>query len=137
MANRAAADASRKTADQSVDAYLAALEHPHKEGVQALRRAILGVDARIREEVKWNAPSFCLEDHFATFRLHPGSVFQLILHAGAKAKGRPRPFHLDDPRGFLQWAAKDRCIIAFESGADALAKRPEVARMVKDWIAQL
>lgn len=127
----------KKANDMSVDGYLATLEHPHKKGVQALREAILGVDARIREEVKWNAPSFYLEDHFATFRLHPGSIFQLILHRGAKAKGNPKPFHLDDPRGVLKWQAKDRCVIAFESDADAVAKCGEVTRMVKDWIAQL
>ena len=137
MANRKATDSPPKATDKSVDAYLAALEHPHKKGVQALRQAILGVDARIREEVKWNAPSFCLEDHFATFRLHPGSIFQLILHTGAKAKRIPKQFHLDDPRGLLKWAAKDRCIMAFESDADAMTKRSEVTRMVKDWIAQL
>lgn len=72
MANRKAATSSPSATDKSVDTYLAHLEHPYKKGVQALRKAILGVDARIREEVKWNAPSFCLEDHFATFRLHQG-----------------------------------------------------------------
>jgi hypothetical protein len=93
MANRKATGSSPKATDTSVDAFLAALEHPHKKGVQALRQAILGVDPRIREEVKWNAPSFCLENHFATFRLHPGSIFQLILHTGAKAKGHPKRLH--------------------------------------------
>jgi hypothetical protein len=137
MANKRAARPSTRAADESVDAYLAALQHPHKKGVQALRKAILGVDARIREEVKWNAPSFRLEDHFATFRLHPGSIFQIVLHTGAKAKVNPKQFHLDDPQSLLKWAAKDRCVIAFESDADAMTKRAEVVRMVKDWIAQL
>jgi len=137
MASTRAARSSARAADESVDAYLAALKHPHKKGVQALREAILGVDARVREEVKWNAPSFRLEDHFATFRLHPGAIFQLVLHTGAKAKGNPKQFRLNDPQSLLKWAAKDRCIIAFESDADAMTKRAEVMRMVRDWIAQL
>jgi hypothetical protein len=137
MASKSAARPSARAADESVDAYLAALQHPHKKGVQALRKAILGVDARVREEVKWNAPSFRVEDHFATFRLHPGAIFQLILHTGAKAKGKPKQFRLNDPQSLLKWAAKDRCIIAFESDADAMTKRAEVMRMVRDWIAQL
>jgi len=37
----------------------------------------------------------------------------------------------------LKWAAVDRCVLTFESDADALAKRAEVARMVRSWIAQL
>lgn len=137
MADKKVTSPSTKVAEKSVDAYIAKLEHPHKRGVQALRKAILGVDPRIREEVKWNAPSFCLDDHFVTFRLHPGSIFQIIFHTGAKAKGNPKQFRLDDPRSLLKWAAKDRCIIGFESDADAMAKRTEVTRMVKDWIAQL
>jgi hypothetical protein len=137
MANKRTAHLIARAANESVDSYLAALQHPHKKGVQALRKAILGIDARIREEVKWNAPSFCLEDHFATFRLHPGSVFQLVLHTGAKARANPKQFHLDDPQGLLKWAAKDRCIMAFASDADAMTKRAEVTRLVKSWIAQL
>ena len=120
----------------SVDEYLTALEHPHKKEIQALRKVILGLDTRILEEVKWNAPSFRLMDHFATFRLHPVPMFQLVLHTGAK-KGSPKQFRLDDPSGLVKWAAKDRCTISFESNADALAKRDTVTGIIKDWIAQL
>lgn len=128
---------SKKSESVSVNAYLAALQHPHKKGVETLRKAILGIDSRIQEEVKWNAPSFYLDDHFATFRLHPGTTFQLILHRGAKAKDNTRQFHLDDSLGLLKWAAKDRCIISFTSDADAKEKHEEVIRMVKEWLAQL
>jgi hypothetical protein len=137
MTSKRAARPTARAAVGSVDAYLAALQHPHKKGVQLLRRAILSIDASIREEVKWNAPSFCLEDHFATFRLHPGSLFQLILHTGAKVKPSPKQVLLDDPQSLLKWATKDRCIIAFESDADATTKSAAVTRIVKDWIAQL
>ena len=126
-----------KSESASVNAYLATLLHPHKEGVEALRQAILGIDMRIREEVKWNAPSFFLDDHFATFRLHPGATFQLVFHTGAKARSNPRQFYLDSSPGLLKWASKDRCVIAFASDADALAKRTEVIRLTKEWLAQL
>jgi hypothetical protein len=137
MAKKRATRPPASAAGKSVDEFLAALEHPHKKGVQALRKAILGVDTRIREEVKWNAPSFYLEDHFATFRLHPGPMFQLVFHTGAKAKANPKQFRLDDPQSLLKWAAKDRCIMTFESDADAATNRAEVARMIKAWISQL
>jgi hypothetical protein len=136
MASKRTVRPSASAAGESVDAYLTALKHPYEKGVQALRRAILGLDANIREEVKWNAPSFYLEDHFATFRLHPGSMFQLILHTGAKAKGSSKPRLVDDPLGLLKWAAKDRCILTFASDEDAMTKSAEVTRMVRDWISQ-
>ena len=128
---------SRKPALSTVDEYLEALDHPRDRGIRALRKAILGVSPRIREEVKWNAPSFRLVGHFATFRLHPVPMFQLVLHAGAKTRGRPRPFRLDDPDGLAKWAAPDRCAIAFRSDADALARRAYVARLVRQWMTQL
>ncbi|HKH48386.1 MAG TPA: DUF1801 domain-containing protein [Thermoanaerobaculia bacterium] len=70
----------------AVDAFLATLEHPHKESIQALRSLILSLDPRIREEIKWNAPSFLIQDHFATFKLHPPTSIQLVLHTGAKPR---------------------------------------------------
>lgn len=129
--------ASKKSVSDSVDAYLTTLEHPHKAGVEALRSAILGVDRRIEEEIKWNAPSFRLDDHFATFRLHPGATFQLVLHTGAKTKAAPKSIQVDDPQGLLKWASKERCVLTFSSAADARSKQPTVIAIVKQWIAQL
>jgi hypothetical protein len=127
----------RSAALPSMDDYLAALNHPHKAGVLALRQAILRVDGRIREAVKWNAPSFFIDDHFATFRLRPAPMFQLILHTGSKASAEPRRMVLDDPGGWLKWPAPDRCVIAIGSDADALARCDAVAGLVKEWVMQL
>lgn len=127
----------RRAAVAGVDDYMATLQHPHKAGVQALREMLLGIDAGVREEVKWNAPSFRLADHFATFRLHPAPAFQLVLHNGTKPKNPAKQFRLDDPAGLVKWAAKDRCYVTFASTADALAKRDAVRALVVSWIAQL
>jgi hypothetical protein len=137
MASKRAARPTARAANESVDAYLDALEHSHKKGLHVLRKAILSVDASIQEKVQWNAPSFRLEDHFATFRLHPGIIFQLSLHTGAKVKASPKQFVLNDPDGLLKWATKDRCTITFASDADARTKCAAVKQMVKDWISQL
>ena len=118
---------------QTVDDYLAQLDHPHKAAVQRLRRAILALDPSIGEEVKWNAPSFRREDHFATFRLHPGATFQLILHAGAKAKSNARKFTLEGPPAMLKWAATDRCVVQLAADTDDAV----VVDLVRQWLAQL
>lgn len=118
---------------QNVDDYLAALDHPHKAAVQRLRRAILAIDPSIAEEVKWNAPSFRREDHFATFRLHPGATFQLILHTGAKAKSNTRQFRLDGPPAMLKWAATDRCVVTPGPDPDT----EQITDLVRQWLAQL
>lgn len=131
---------SRLTPEASpgaVDAFLQALEHPHKAGVQLLRTAILAIDPRIRDTVKWNAPSFMLDDHFATFRLQPAHRFQLILHTGAKATRPPRQFVLHGASSLVSWAAPDRCVVDIGSTEAAQRQRDQVMDCVQQWLRQL
>jgi hypothetical protein len=59
--------ASHRTDEATaVETFLGALDHPRKPEIVALRRIILGVDSSIREDIKWNAPSFHTTEHFAT-----------------------------------------------------------------------
>ena len=67
----------------TVEAFLERLEHPHLAAIRLLRAAILSADPRIQESVKWNAPSFALGEHFATFKLRPVETVQIVLHTGA------------------------------------------------------
>lgn len=120
-----------------VQAFLDNLDHPHKPAIAALRSLILSLDPRIREEVKWNAPSFYIVEHFATFRLHPPVAVQLVLHTGAKKRTREGEIRIDDPHGLLKWAAADRCILTLRDGQEAHALQEEVGRIVCQWIAQL
>lgn len=129
---------TRSSPESGVDvaAYLAALAHPHKDALLAYRDAIRRAAPDLREELKWNAPSFALDDHFATFRLHPAPAFQLILHTGAKARGPAKKFELDDPSGIVRWAAPDRAVVTLPPTASAAEKRAVVA-MVTRWREQL
>lgn len=43
---------------EAVDAYMNDLEHPLREVVESLRKAILSVDKSIGEGIFWNAPTF-------------------------------------------------------------------------------
>jgi hypothetical protein len=138
-ARRPTAKPAKKTAPgpTSVVAFLSQLEHPHKAGVESLRRAILTLDERITEEIKWNAPSFKLNEHFATFKLHPPTQIQLVLHTGSKPIVPTRQFTLDAPAGLLKWAAPDRCVLSLKSTAAAQARETDVVNIVRAWIEQL
>lgn len=121
----------------SVDAFLRDLEHPHKQGIESLRRAILALDPAITEEIKWNAPSFRLADHFATFKLHPPKAIQLVLHVGAKPLRPVRRFELDLPPELLKWPAPDRCLITLADSCMAEKMRDKIVAGVRQWIRQL
>lgn len=124
-------------AAKDVDDFVARLDHPRRAEIDALRAVIRGADKRVREAVKWNAPSFYIEEHFATLNLRPAQPVRVVLHTGAKARADAAAMAIDDPAGLLKWAAKDRCIATFADLKDIEAKKAAFVRIVKQWIAQL
>lgn len=120
-----------------VIAFLAALEHPRKAEIEILRALILATDPAIREEVKWNAPSFQTTVHFATFRLQPGNTVQIVFHTGAKVRTMPLKMQIDDPGGLLKWVTPDRAVATFTDLDDIEGKRAALTLIVRQWITQL
>lgn len=137
IGNAAPAHGEAPAATDAVDACLAALDHPRTDEIRALRSLLLASDPRVREEVKWNAPSFRITDHFATFKLRPRDTVQVVLHTGAKARPQPPSLAIDDPRGLLTWPAKDRAVATFPGPEGAEADRDAFAAIVRQWIAQV
>jgi hypothetical protein len=130
-ARNPAAKARRKTTD--VETYMGELEHPCKKEMQALRRIILGADPKITEEIKWNAPSFAVGEHFVTFNGWATDYVQLIFHHGPK-KATSKGIPIEDPDGLLEWLATDRASVRFDSMKDVSAKKAGLQKIVRLWI---
>jgi hypothetical protein len=128
------------TADTTaaVDQFMAALDHPFKAELAALRRAMLAVDPAITEGIKWNAPSWRTTEYFATTHLRSKSGLGLILHLGAKARELPEGgLQIADPSGLLRWLGKDRAQIELSSATDLQAKVPAMQALLRHWIANV
>jgi hypothetical protein len=123
------------TRSAEVDAYMGTLEHPMAAQVERLRSAILDADSRINESIKWNAPSFYIDDHFATFNLHYPDRIQIVMHAGAKVDPDAKQFEISDPAGLLKWAAIDRASITFRSDGDVDSRLVPFLDILGQWIA--
>ncbi|AKU92550.1 DUF1801 domain-containing protein [Vulgatibacter incomptus] len=122
----------------AVVAFLQGLEHPLKGELDRLRQLILGLDPAIHEEIKWNAPSFRTEDHFATFHLRAKDRLSLILHTGAKVKGAATTgVQVADPDRILDWLAKDRAVVTIRSAEELEAKRGALEALLRNWIRAL
>jgi hypothetical protein len=120
----------------TVGDFLRTLEHPRKVEAKVLRDLILGVNPRIGEEIKWNAPSFHLDQqHFATYHLRTSDL-QLILHRGAKASGKKRP-QIRDPKGRLEWLGEERARLRVTSAEDIEEHQGALQVILRDWIAGL
>lgn len=123
------------SAPESVESFLASLEHPFKQEILALRRIILGADPSIEEGIKWNAPSFRTSEYFATFQLRAKDGVQVILHLGAKTRDTAvTGIQIADPDALLEWLAKDRASVKFRDSKDVDAKRAAFAKVLREWL---
>jgi hypothetical protein len=116
---------------------MSTLDHPLKAEIEAVRRLVLSADPRLREQIKWNAPSFALADDLVTFNLRSQEALQIIMHTGAKKRATPLTMNVADPAGLLRWLAPDRGIITFSSLEDIESKSAALIDLVRQWVAQV
>lgn len=129
---------TRQDTTEAVDALMAGLEHPHHDGIQALRRIVLAAHTGIKEGVKWRAPSWRTHEYFATTHLRSKAGFGMILHRGAKVKELPDGgMPMDDPAGLLTRLADDRAMVEFRDTRDLEAKTAELQQLLRAWIEHL
>jgi len=122
----------------NVDAFMAALKHPLKNDIEAVRRIILDASPKIGDGVKWNSLSFRTDEYFATVHLRGTDAVRLVFHRGAKVKDNssPRP-DIPDPKRLIEWLALDRCMVNLGSGKAIQANKQTLTTIVKKWIAQM
>ncbi|HEU5050899.1 MAG TPA: DUF1801 domain-containing protein [Gemmatimonadales bacterium] len=135
---RAARKGSGASGALEVSAFMAELEHPRTAEIQALRALIRSVDSRIEEGIKWNAPSYSTAgQHFATLRVRPGDILQIVFHTGAKPGPTPIAIRIDDPGGLLRWPAPDRAVMTLGDMADLRGKEKAIVSIVRQWLSHL
>jgi hypothetical protein len=132
MVRRQGAEGDPET---DVQAFLRGLKHGRKDEVEAVREIILSAHPGITEQIKWNAPSFCIDgDDRITFRLQPGDRVQLVFHRGARKRDDAATFSFEDGSGLLEWVARDRALVTFEDLDDVKAKRAAFKDLVRRWM---
>ncbi|NVB85755.1 MAG: DUF1801 domain-containing protein [Kofleriaceae bacterium] len=125
----------RSGAPGDVDALLASLAHSQLDAIRRIRELVLGAHPNVVEEIKWNAPSFAVGEHFATFHLRGKQGVVLVMHFGAKKRAGAKRPAIADPTKLLEWLADDRATIRFVDLADVEAKRKAFVAVVRSWIA--
>lgn len=118
------------------DAYLARSTQPLKGALGDLCELIRGVDPRIDEEIKWNAPSFSIADHFATTGFSPAGALRLVLHTGAATRAEPLVLDIDAGGLPLEWKGTDRAVLTFTSEAEVHRSADALRSVLRQWIEQ-
>lgn len=119
-----------------IESFFAATPEPARAALTELCRIIASSDERIRGEIKWNAPSFAIDDHFATTGLIKGGGIRLVLHTGAKRRGAKREPVIDDPEELLDWKDADRAVAVFDDLEDVRRHEGALRVILSEWIAQ-
>jgi hypothetical protein len=110
-----------------VDAYMRDVDHPFKAEMEAVRQIILGVSPKLSERIKWNAPSFYVEEDFAAFNPRINEYVHLIvLFPGGRG--------MDEHGNLLEGKHKDRREAKFYGLDDVAAKKPALERLVRRWL---
>lgn len=118
-----------------VDGFMAALDHPLKPEIEAVRTLLLKSVPGLSEQVKWNAPSFVHGgDDRLTMNLRKRDQIQLIFHRGARPGEKPG-FAFADDTGLIRWLAPDRGVATIDGMADLEAKAEGLAALTARWVA--
>jgi hypothetical protein len=73
--------------DPAVDAWFGALDHPLADAMQDVRRAILDVDPRVTESIKWKSPTFAFRGNIASIDPKAKRHVVVLFHRGAEIPG--------------------------------------------------
>jgi hypothetical protein len=122
----------------TVAEFVADLDPAKKEQVELLRSIITTAHAELTEHIKWNSPSYALDDtdRVTINLLNKEGVVNLVLHMGGTRKedkkGQPV---LTDDKGLVDWRSDVRGLMTFSSVADIQAKKADIASIVSRWLA--
>ena len=120
-----------------VEGFMRALDHPLKPALAAVRAIILGASPKVSEGIKWNSPSFRLNEYFATINIRNDEVL-VIMHQGAKSNvGNTAGQTTRDPTGLMERLGKDRCAIRFRDLKAVKSGRAAFTDILRQWIGRM
>jgi uncharacterized protein YdeI (YjbR/CyaY-like superfamily) len=110
---------------EAVNAFMDKLDHPLKREVQAVREIILNTHSGIKEQIKWNAPSFGYTDYIVTFNLRARDRVHLVFH---------NPHIASVKSEILEGEYVDRRMAYFSDMKDVKAKKAALEKVINELI---
>jgi hypothetical protein len=111
--------------DHEVEEWFASTDHPLVDVMRDVRRAILAVDERITESIKWKSPTFSYSGNIASIDPKAKRHVSLLFHQGATIPGR----HPD-----LEGRGSTARYMRFADRAEVDRKRSGLQTAVRAWI---
>ena len=119
----------RKTTDkETVAGYMLKLKHPLKDEIESVRKIIKSSDKRIKERIKWNAPSYYCTEDIVTFNPRNQLAVHLVFH-------HPDIVKIKSP--LLLGDYKDRRMTYFKDMKEVKANKLALQRIMKDLVNRI
>ena len=109
-----------------VSEFINKLDNPLREEINAVREIILEASDKLKEDIKWSAPTFVYKGNMATFNPRAKKFVNLTFHKGALIK---------DETGLLEGDKKEARVARFYDMKDISDKQKGLQSIVKEWIA--
>lgn len=114
---------------QQVEAHMKALtDYPLLKEMEALRNIIKKSSPKIKERIKWNAPSYYTTDTIVTFGPRKYDKILLVFH---------HPYIVHIKSDLLEGDFKDRRLAWFNNLKEINAAKKEITRIIVENIAAL
>lgn len=110
---------------EKVAEFMAKLEHPLKDEMEAVRLIIVNASPKIEENIKWGGPSFFYKEELATFNPRIKNYVALIFHKGEL---------LNIKSDFLEEASKGKVYAKFYSMDQVTENKGLLEEMVNTWV---
>lgn len=123
---------------KTVEEFLDDLNEDKRSQIDTLRDLIFTAEPRLKERIKWNAPSYVFdgEDRITFNVMNKQGVVKILLHMGATRKedrkGEPV---MQDKSGLIEWISDIRGVITFNSIDDVTSNVTALKKIVRDWLA--
>ena len=109
-----------------INEWLNKLEAPVKKEIEAVRKIIKSSSSKLKERIKWNAPSYYYKEDIVTFGPYQkDGRLLLVFHHPAVVKIKS---------ALLQGDYKDRRLVYFSNGKEAAKNKKELARIISEII---
>lgn len=108
---------------EKVEQYMDAITHPLKKETEAVRAIIKKASSKLKERIKWNAPSYYYIDDIVTFGPQRAGKILLVFH---------HPFIVKIKSPILEGDYKDRRLVYFDSMKAIKENKKEMERIINE-----
>lgn len=111
---------------EKVNEYMQELDHPFHAEIEAVRAIIMNANSKMKERIKWNAPSFFYKEDMTAFnpREHKKVHLIFLFPKGVVAENT----------GLLEGNYQNRRMLFFKDMEEVNAKKVALEKVVNDWV---